>query len=151
MEIENSVLTAIVGLGGAIVGGVASFGTAWLSQSVQSREKNQQAAAYRRERLYAEFVKEGARLFADALSHQKDDVSDLVELYAMVAHIRLVASPHVVSAAEGVLARIIKTYGEPNRTLSDLRVAANDGKLDPLFEFSRQGRRELFGIDLVRT
>src|SRR5262249_50766019 len=99
--IENSVLTAIVGLGGAIVGGVASFGTTWLSQSVQSKEKNLQAAAYRREKLYTDFIKEAARLFVDALSHQKDDISDLVELYAIVAHIRLIASPIVVAAAEG--------------------------------------------------
>ena len=32
---------------------------------------------------------EASRLYGDALSHQKDDVSDLVYLYALVAKIRL--------------------------------------------------------------
>ena len=151
MQIENSVLTAIVGLAGAVVGGVTSFATTWLSQSVQAKEKSQQAMVYRREKLYTDFIKEAARLFGDALGHQKDDVFDLVELYAMVAHIRLVSPPAVVSAAERVMERIIRAYGEPNRTLSELRAGTHDSNLDPLFEFSQKGRTDLFGFGVVRS
>jgi hypothetical protein len=143
---ENSYLTAAVGLTGAIVGGLTSFATTWLTQSVQTKEKLQQATFNRRENPYTEFFKEAARLFGDALSHQKDDIADLVPLYAMVAHIRLVASPGVVFAAEHVMDRVIKTYGEPNLTLSELRISAQKGKLDPLLEFSQQCRTDLIQL-----
>jgi len=144
--IEESYITAAVGLTGAIVGGVTSFATTWLTQSVQTKEKLQQATINRREKLYTEFLKEAARLFGDALSHQKDDIADLVTLYAMVAHIRLVASPGVISAAEHVLERVIETYRGPNRTLSELRIFAQEGNLDPLLEFSQQCRMDLLQL-----
>jgi hypothetical protein len=149
--IAESYITAAVGLTGAIVGGVTSFATTWLTQSVQTKEKLQQATFNRRENLYTEFLKEAARLFGDALSHQKDDVADLVTLYAMVAHIRLVASVGVISAAEHVMDRVIKTYGEPNLTLSGLRTSAQEGKLDPLLEFSQQCRMELAQLNKRST
>ncbi|HET7085389.1 MAG TPA: hypothetical protein VFI23_11505 [Rhizomicrobium sp.] len=141
--LESNYITAAAGLAGAVVGGLASFASSWLTQTVQAKEKFQQATINRRENLYMEFIKEAARRFGDALTHQKDDVSDLVVLYAMVAHIRVVASPGVVAAAEGVMERVIKTYNGPNRNLSELRIFAHQGELDPLMEFSQQCRMEL--------
>ncbi len=143
---ENSYITAAIGLTGALVGGVTSFASTWLTQSVQAKEKFQQATINRRERLYTDFINEAARRFGDALSHQKDDIADLVTLYALVAHIRLVASSGVVSAAERVMERIIKTFGEPNRTLSELRIFAHENDIDPLWQFSQECREELFAL-----
>ena len=145
--IENSYITAAIGLMGAIVGGVGSFASTWLTQSVQTKEKLQQATINRRERLYTDFINEAARRFGEALSHQKDEIGDLVALYALVAHIRLVASTGVVSAAERVMERVIKTFGEPNRTLSELRIFAHEGDLDPLWQFSQECRTELFTLN----
>jgi hypothetical protein len=47
---------------------------------------------------------------ADALSHQKDDVADIVGLHALVSRMRLVSSLDVVEAAEQIILGIIATY-----------------------------------------
>jgi hypothetical protein len=59
---------------------------------------NRQAQRAKRESLHGDFVAEASRLYGDALSHEKDDVTDLVPLYALVAKMRLFASRDVINA-----------------------------------------------------
>lgn len=47
---------------------------------------------------------------AGALSHQKDDVADMVGLYALVNRVHLLSSLDVVKAAEQIILGIIATY-----------------------------------------
>ncbi len=140
---DGSYITAIVGLLGAAIGGSTSFATSWLTQRVQMREKALSSDLRRREILYTSFINEASRLFGDALSHTKDDVCDLVNLYALVARLRLFASPPIVTAAEGVVSAIIKTYGEPNLTLHELQQFARAGGMEPLLAFSEACRCDL--------
>jgi hypothetical protein len=65
-------------LGGAAIGGLTSFGSSWLTQRAQLRFTHLEAIKAKREELYAEFVDEAARLYGDALGHQKDDAADEV-------------------------------------------------------------------------
>src|SRR5262245_32404593 len=97
-----SILTAIVGLAGAAIGGLTSFMASWLTVRTQMHQKMQAAARARREKVYTAFIKEAARLFGDALGHQREEVSDLVSLYALVAQMRLLAPDEVIMRAEGV-------------------------------------------------
>ena len=140
---DTAFLTALFGLVGVAIGGLTSFATSWLVQRAQLRHKEMQADRARREHLFREFIAEASRLYGDALSHEKDDVSDLVRLYALVAQMRLICSSPVVAAAEKTMDRICETYLAPNRTLREMRVFAQQGGLDFLVEFGEACRAEL--------
>jgi hypothetical protein len=136
-------LTALAGLAGAVIGGLTSFGTTWVSQQSQLREQNVNAARKRRESLYVEFIKEASRLYADALSHERDDIADLVNLFAIAAHVRMISPETVIAAADTVIGAIIDAYHGPNRSLGEMRKFAADGGMDPLRCFSLASRMEL--------
>lgn len=144
---DTPILTAMAGLAGAAIGGFTSFATSWLTLRTQLREKMRTDARVRREKIYTAFIKESARLFGDALGHEREDASDLIALYALVARMRLMASATVVESAEHVLTAIVTTYLGPNRTLHELRAFANEGGLDPLRQFSEACRAELERYD----
>jgi len=99
-DLDTASISALSALGGAAIGGLASFGSSWLTQRTQLRFGHLEAIKTRREALYAEFVDEAARLYGDALGHQKDDAADLVKLFALLGRIRLVSPRSVVTAAE---------------------------------------------------
>ena len=84
---DTACISALSALGGATIGGLASFGSSWLTQLRFSH----QAVKAMREALYAEFVDEASRLYGDALGHQKDDVPDRVKIYGLIGRIMLVA------------------------------------------------------------
>jgi hypothetical protein len=135
--------SAAAALAGATIGGMASLGSSWVTQWVQLRDKNKEIEHSRREALYTEFINEATRLFADALSHEKDEVTDMVRLYALVARMRLMAPEAVVLAAERTMRQIIETYLAPNRTLKELQVLAANGGMEFLIEFSEACRADL--------
>src|SRR5262245_65547023 len=96
---DAAFISALSALGGATIGGLASFGSSWLTQRTQLRFSQHEAVKAKREALYAAFVDEAARLYGDALGHQKDEVEDLVQIYALLGRIRLVSTRPVVTAA----------------------------------------------------
>lgn len=147
MDGSGSILTAMVGLAGAAIGGFGSFMTSWLTVRAQLRQKIRSEARSRREEIYTDFIKEATRLFGDALGHEREDVSDLVTLYALVARMRLIASSDVIDRAEKVLDAIVCAYLGPNRTLHELSQFARDGGMDPLRHFSVTCRGELERLD----
>jgi hypothetical protein len=141
--LDAAYLSAFFGLAGAIIGGLTSFATTWLTQQAQIRERQRDAARTVRQNLFGAFITEATRLHADALSHEKDDVADLVQLYALIAKMRLLASRPVVTAAEQVLDSIVENYLAPNRTLHEIRILAREGKMDFLVDFGEACRLEL--------
>ncbi|MBV1692793.1 hypothetical protein KRR38_35500 [Novosphingobium sp. G106] len=143
MDGSGSILTAMVGLAGAALGGFGSFMTSWLTVRAQISQKIKSEARSRREDVYTDFIKEATRLFGDALGHEREDVSDLVPLYALVAKMRLIAPNDVIERAELVLDAIVSAYLGPNRTLHELRQFAREGGMDPLRQFSETCRTEL--------
>src|SRR3954462_2331978 len=112
--------SALFGLAGALIGSLANVLTTWATHSSERRDKHQDVDYARKEKLFSEFIREASRLYADALSHQKDDATDLVGLYALVARMRLVAPTRIVIAAEEAMKAIVEAYLEPNRTLSEI-------------------------------
>lgn len=136
-------ISALAGLAGAAVGGMTSLGTTWITQRAQLRDKGFTAARQKREHLYNDFNVEASRLFADALGHERDEITDLVKLYSIMAHIRMISSAAVISSAERVIDIIIETYHGPNMTMADMRQFAASGGLDPLRDFGQACRLEL--------
>ena len=115
-------ISAFSALAGATIGGLASFGSSWLTQRTQLRFASREAIKAKREALYAEFIEEAARLYGDALGHQKDDAGDLVKIYALIARIRLASPRSVVTAAERTWDTITQAYLGPNRTMQAVLV-----------------------------
>lgn len=142
-SINSAYLSAFFGLLGATIGGVTSITTAWLTQRTERRENYRHAERAKREALYGDFISEASRLYGDALSHEKDDVTDLVQLYAIIGKLRLLTGREVVTAAEVALDVITATYLAPNRDLRELRTLAHEGGMNFLLEFGEACRRDL--------
>jgi hypothetical protein len=102
-------------------------------------------ATSQREELYKNFIEEASRLYADALVNDKSEVSKLVDLYALIARMKILSSDAVIEAAEKAGRLILDTYLSPNRTFVDLPDLINE--MDPLRDFSEACRRELQSAD----
>ena len=140
---DTAYISAFSALGGAVIGGLTSFGSSWLTQRTQLRFSHDEAIKARREELYVEFVDEAARLYGDALGHQKDDAADLCKLFALLGRIRLVSPRPVVTAAERTFDTIIETYLGPNRTLHEVLDDVHEGGFHFLIEFGEACRQDL--------
>ena len=140
---DPSYITALAGLAGAMVGGLTSLTTAWVLQRSQLREHKLEALRGEREKIFLEFIDEASRLYADALGHEKDDVCDLVRLYALSAHIRLTSSDEIFEASMSTIAAVTQLYLAPNRTMREMADFAAGGGFEPVRRFSELCRAEL--------
>ena len=140
---DAAYISAMFGLGGATIGALASFMTTWMTHRTQFQDKIREAERARRIELFNEFITEAVRLYGDALSHERDDVGDLVLLYALLAKMQLTASQETVDAAVSVIDRVIDTYLGPNQSLHEIRELAREGKLNFLTAFGTACRADL--------
>jgi hypothetical protein len=145
IAMDAGYVSAVAALAGSIIGGVTSLTASWLTQHVQLRAQRLVEDLRRREELYKSFIEEASRLFADAYEHNRADVSNLVNLYALVNRMRIVSSPEIVQHADSAARSIIETYQAPNKTLRDVSEILNNTALSPLREFSNACREELQG------
>ena len=142
-RMDSNLITAFAGLAGAVLGGVTSFATTWLTQRNAAHEQARHERHVKLENLFGEFIAEASRLYGDAISHDQADIAHLVKLYALLGRIRLIASAGVVRAGECTLRSIVDTYAKPNRTLAELKILASEGALDVLLDFGEACRAEL--------
>ena len=136
-------LSAIAALAGSTIGGLTSFASAWLTQYRQDRANRLSGEKARRQKLYKQFIDEASKLYADALVHDKAEVSALVSIYALVSRMRVLSSSAVIEKAEAVVLLILDTYSIPNKTFSDLRDLMSSHAVNPLRAFSEECRAEL--------
>jgi hypothetical protein len=141
--VDAGYISAFSALAGAVIGGLASFSTSWVTQRSQLRHSFRQAEQAKLEAMYNEFISESARLLGDALTHQKDDITDMVGLYALVGRMRLMSPRPVVIAAEQVIENIIATYLAPNRSLHEMIDYVKEGRMNILLEFTEACRQDL--------
>jgi hypothetical protein len=141
--LDAAYISAMFGLGGATIGAMASFLTTWMTHRSQFQDKIRETEQTRRIDLFNDFITEAVRLYGDALSHERDDIGDLVMLYAMLAKMQLSASSATIRAAEAVIDRIIDAYLAPNRSLHDIHELARDGRLNFLTDFGAACRLDL--------
>jgi hypothetical protein len=144
-------VSALAALSGSVIGGVTSLGASWLTQRTQVRAEEVAHDIARREDLYKDFIEEASKLYADALEHDKADISKLVRLYALVSRMRVRSLPAVIESADRVMQTIIETYFKPNIALHELSETLKDrSAIDPLREFSEACRGELQRLRLSR-
>ncbi|WP_245476083.1 hypothetical protein [Bradyrhizobium sp. Leo170] len=108
------------------------------------RERHYARSISKRERLYRSFIEEASRVYADALVSDKSEIPQLVNLYALIGRMRILASDQVVQAAERAGRLIIETYLSPNREFVDLPEFMEE--MDPLRAFGEACRCELHSI-----
>jgi hypothetical protein len=101
----------------------------------------------RKQKLYKQFIDEASKLYADALVHDKSEVSALVDMYALIGRMRILSSDAVIAKAEAVARMIIDTYFSPNKTFPELRQLMDGHPMDPLREFSEACRKELMALE----
>jgi hypothetical protein len=142
-DLNPAYISALAALAGAAIGGLTSFATSWLTQRTQLRHAHREAERAELKTLYSDFITEASRLFVDALTHQTEEITGLVGLYAMVGRMRLVSDETVIIAAMKVEDTIIETYLGPNRTLHELMDYAHQGGLSFLVQFSEACRKDL--------
>lgn len=139
-------LIAMSGVLGSLVGGSATVATAWITQKTLTRRELNVADMRKREKLYAEFIGECARLLIDAFTHTLEDPEKVMPLYALTNRIRLTASQPVLAEAECLLKRITEQYFSRNLTVEDMRRLAGSDAADPLRPFGEACRVELKSI-----
>ena len=133
-------IPALASFSGSASGTVASMVTGRITRRRKARVRRTLRATSQREALYKSFIEEASRLYADALVNDKSEVSKLVDLYALIARMKILSSDGVIEAEKaGKL--ILNTYLSPNRTFVDLPDLIDE--MDPLRDFSDACRREL--------
>jgi hypothetical protein len=142
-DLNPAYFSALAALAGALIGGLTSFATSWLTQRTQLRHAHRETERAKLETLYSDFMTEAAQLFGDALSHQKEEIADLVRLYALVGRMRLISGREVVVAAKRVEDAIIATYLGPNHTLHEMVELSRKGGLECLEQFGEAARMDL--------
>ena len=65
--IDSTLITALAGVMGSAVGGLASFATTYFTQRNQTHRDLISREAAHREELYSEFVNEATNLYIDSL------------------------------------------------------------------------------------
>jgi hypothetical protein len=148
---ESTLITAMAGVFGSLVGASASIGTTWLTKRTEIVRTTAERKLRERESLYNQFLTEASRVAVYALTHSFEGPDQIVALYGILSRIRLVASNAVVREGEMCCMRILAMYGKPSMTVDELRgviATANDlAELDPLKAFSNACREELRVID----
>ena len=137
-------ISAFAALAGAIIGGLTTFATSWFTQQAQLRNAGREARTAKLEALYNEYISLAAGLYVDALTHQTEDPSKMVPLYALGSRMRLVSSRAVTDAAIRIDDNILETYMGPNRSLQEVRDLIREGEIKALLgAFSEACREDL--------
>jgi hypothetical protein len=143
---DSATISALAALAGATIGGVTSFGTSWLSQQTQAKVQARAHKLSQREDLYKKFIKKTSKAYGDSLGRQASnigEVTQLVDLYALVGMMRVISSTSVVENADRVVRLIADSYLAPNKTLRELHQMVDSDSIDALRDFSEACRVEL--------
>jgi hypothetical protein len=143
-------LSALAALAGSLIGGLTTILANWLNQHAQSRAQRVAEDVSTRQELYKSFIEEASRLYADAFERDDPNISDLVNLYALVSRMRVLSSSKTVESADAIVRKVIATYLEPNKSFRDLKELVDKDPMDPLREFSNACREELREGRLLR-
>ena len=81
-------IPAIASFSGSASGTLASIVTGWVTQLTGPLSHRLRATS-QREELYKGFIEEASRLYADALVNDKSEVSKLIDLYALIARMKI--------------------------------------------------------------
>ena len=106
--------------------------------------KSQRSASSKskRQNLYKAFIDAAARIYGDALIHDKLETTGLINLHSLVSRMRIVSSGPVIETAVNVVKVITETYSQPNKSPEEIEAMISNGSVDILQSFSEACRDE---------
>jgi hypothetical protein len=141
---DSTIVTALAGVLGSLVGGGATAATAWVSARTQSKRALIAVEMKKRETLYGEFISECSERAMDSFERSLDKPEVLLKAYELLNRIRLCASPTVLQEAERAVAVIMEQYFASNLSLDEMgALMRQGGNVDPLRSFAEACRSEL--------
>ena len=140
---DPAYLSALSALAGTMIGGVTTFLTSWTTQMAQARSARLSEERARRDQLYSKFLDETARLYSYAMSEDKINHENLVNIFALRGRILLQSSPSIVEAADAIIKRLVSVYMTPNRSDDDLLQDIENSSDDLMVAFAKVCRAEL--------
>lgn len=141
--IDSGYITALAALGGAALGGLTSFATSWTTLRTQMKAQRRDSSKSSRQKLYKAFIDDVAKIYGDALIHDKLETTGLIDLHALVSRMRIVSSRPVIETAVNVVKAITETYTQPNKSPEEIEAMISNGSVDILRSFSEACRDEL--------
>ena len=139
---DSGYITAFAALGGAALGGLTSFATSWTTLRIQMKSQRSASSKSKRQKLYKAFIDDAARIYGDALLHDKLETTGLIDLHALVSRMRIVSSRPVIETAVNVVKVITDTYSQPNKSPEEIEAMISNGSVDILQSFSEACRDE---------
>src|SRR5437016_11152511 len=100
---DSGYITALAALGGAALGGLTSFATSWTTLRTQMKAERSASSKSKRQKLYKAFIDNAAKVYGDALIHDKLETTGLIDLHALVSQMRIMSSQPVIESAIKVL------------------------------------------------
>jgi hypothetical protein len=143
---DGALLSTVSALAGTAIGAITSLGSTWMSATAQTRAARLTAERAKREDIYARFMDELARLYADALNNVGLDNERLTIAYALGGRIALYASEPVNDAAEQALRYIVDLALGPKRSPQDVRALMDQPEANVMRTFAQCCRAELRGL-----
>ena len=140
--IDSGYITALAALGGAALGGLTSFATSWTTLRTQMKAQRSASSKSKRQKLYKAFIDDAARIYGDALIHDKLELTGLINLHALVSRMHIVSSRPVIETAVNVVRVITETYSQPNKSPEEIEAMISNGSVDILRSFSEACRDE---------
>ncbi len=146
---DSSLVSTAAGLMGAIIGGLTSFMTSWVTQNVQARNQRLVAETNRRQDLYGAFMDELATVYASALRAEAVNYGDLAKLFSLNGRITLVGSSAVIDSAGSAMKFVVDLYLGPPRTPQEMRAMMDQSSADAIGDFARACRQEMQAMGLL--
>ncbi len=142
INLDLTIVPALAALAGSLIGACASVAATFVGQRVQARSARVASELREREQLYGKFVEEAVPLFVDAIERPALDPGKLMQLYSVVARIRLTASAEILTAAEEVGRLLLEAYERPPEDPAGVlaRFAKGEVSIDPLRGFTQACR-----------
>ena len=140
---DATIVSAMAGVFGSLVGGSATVATAWVTQKTLTKRELVSAEIRYREALYGDFIRECSKQVIASFERTLDKPETLLSVYELINRIRLSASDAVLAEAEHVLQRIMEQYFAPNLSVEEVRALAMSASGDPLKTFGELCRAEL--------
>jgi len=135
-------ISAVAAILGSFVGVMGSSIGSWIAQRHEGQRDLLAKKIFHREQLYADFIRESAKVAVDAAQNEFKDPGKLIPMYALASRIRLSSSASVVESADRLVRTILDAYSAPNLTPEEIQSRVEMGE-DPLREFSKICRHEL--------
>jgi hypothetical protein len=140
---DQAYVSAVAALAGAVVGGITSLGTTWLTISSQARAARLASERSKREELYGRFMDELARLYAFAINSEAADYSKAASAFALKGRIMLMSSAAVAESAGKALAYVVDLAMGPRLSAEEVRKMMDDASANVIDDFGQKARKEL--------